>query len=562
MSIRDAATISEGTEFNADVCIIGSGAAGITIARQLNGTRLSVILLEAGALERDVAVERDAFEIDQIGIPWRNPIPDRGRWFGGSTNLWYGRIALPDPIDFERRPWVRYSGWPLSLDELTPWLHEAANILDVRHFDKMNIEHWRDCPTVSTFTAEGRANVGTFFWAEGMSVGPRHHRLLEQSRNVQLLLNATATELIPDDSASAVAALAVCGTPLNRFTVRATTYVLAAGGLENPRLLLASTRGCTTGLGNAYDQVGRYYMDHPRGEGLAQVGLQNLTNSQTQRVLMLGETARTRYGKAQLRVKFSRDMQREEQLLNHALHANLSSEMHESTGYRSAKRLWQRLRGNELETERSIGEDLSASVRTAPGLVAFGARRIMGMARPTKLWLIDQMEQEPDPSSRVTVNPGQRDRFSLPRLSLDWRISEATYRSQRRMHLLVKDILGRAGITEFYSEVLDRPDERPNLWDMKHPMGTTRMAKSPREGVVDPDCRVHGVRNLYVTGSSVFPTGGHFNPTLLIVALAARLADHIAHASTFNGMVHERRAPPLSMNSAAGVRSEGSSRFG
>lgn len=546
MSIRDAAAISEGTEFNTDVCIIGGGAAGITIARRLNGTNLNVILLEAGALVRDVAAEQDTFDVDQIGIPWRNPIPDRGRWFGGSTNLWYGRIALPDPIDFERRPWVRYSGWPLTLDELTPWLREAASILDVRHFDKMNIEHWRDHPTVSTFTAEGRANIGAFFWAEGMFMGPRHRMLLEQSRNIQLLLNATATELLPDDSASAVSALAVCGAPLNKFTIRAKTYVLAAGGLENPRLLLASTRSSTAGLGNACDQVGRYYMDHPRGEGLAQVGLRNLTRSQTQRVVLLGETARTRYGKAQLRVKFPSDMQREEQLLNHSLHANLSSDMHESTGYRSAKRLWQRLIGDEPEMGRTIGEDFSASIKTAPGLVAFGARRIMGMARPTKLWLIDQMEQEPDPSSRVTVNLGQRDRFSLPRLLVDWRISEATYRSQRRMHLLVKDILSRAGINDFHSDVLDRPDEQPDLWDMKHPMGTTRMAKSPREGVVDPDCRVHGIRNLYAAGSSVFPTGGHFNPTLLIVALAARLADHLAQVSSSKDIVRERLATPVS----------------
>jgi choline dehydrogenase-like flavoprotein len=142
----------------------------------------------------------------------------------------------------------------------------------------------------------------------------------------------------------------------------------------------------------------------------------------------------------------------------------------------------------------------------------------------------------------------------LPRLKLDWRVAESTYRSQRRMHELFRDVLERSGITTFRSALLSKPDERPDLLDMKHPMGATRMSTSPREGVVDRDCRVHGVGNLYVAGSSVFPTGGHANPTLLIVALAARLADHIVATS--------RRTPSLSTSNApealanAGSRSD------
>ncbi len=529
MSIHDAATVPPGTELKADVCIIGSGAAGIALAQQLNGTNLDVIVAEAGAFERDVAAERETFAVDHIGIPWRNPIPDRGRWFGGSTNLWYGRIALPDPIDFERRPWVPFSGWPLTYDQLTPWLQVAAGILGVAHFDKMGIEHWRDYPTVSTFMADGRAHLASFLWADGMFMGPRHRQLLTQSPNVRLLMNATATELMPDGTGSAVASLSVSGPAANAFGIKATTYVLAAGGLENPRLLLASNQGAPAGLGNRSDQVGRYYMDHPRGEGLAEVSLKGLSPLQTQNIALLGEKARTRYGKAQLRVTFPVAMQRDEELLNHALHAHIVDDGHDAVGYRSTKRLWQRLRGSQLEPGGSIADDVSAAIRGAPGLVTYGAQRAIGVARPSRMILIDQMEQAPDPFSRVTINPRQRDRYGLPRLTLDWRISDQTYRSQRRMHRLVKDILARTGLSGFKSDILDQPDKQPALWDMKHPMGTTRMAASPKDGVVDAQCRVHDMTNLYIAGSSVFPTGGHANPTLLIVAMAARLADHLKH---------------------------------
>lgn len=527
MTICDATSIPRGVAIDTDICIVGAGAAGLTIARQLNGTKLDVTLLEAGGLERDLATEHETFEVDHIGTPWRNPVPHRGRWFGGSTNLWYGRIAQPNPIDFEKRHWVPHSGWPINLDELSSWLHKSADILEVPNFDKMNIENWRNYPVSEAFTMGGKANLEVFFWAKGLYMGPRQLKWLKGSKNVKVLLNATATELIPTEGASSIASLAVCGPALNGFTIRASAYVLAAGGLENPRLLLASTRGIPAGLGNARDQVGRYYMDHPIAMGLARVGLKGLSDSQVQQVIMLGETERTPFGKAQMRVTFPRQMQREEELLNHSLHANLSSELHESTNYRSAKRIWQRLKGAEVEAGCSLSEDFVNTAKGASGLVALGARRLLGTAGPTKLWLIDQMEQEPDPSSRVIANLSQRDRFSLPRLSLDWRIGKSTYRSQRRMHVLVRDILARIGINDFHSEVLDNPDRTPELWEMNHPMGTTRMTESPHHGVVDTDCRIHGVANVYVAGSSVFPAGGHANPTLLIVALAARLADRL-----------------------------------
>ena len=526
MEFERSAQIPHGSVLTSDVCVIGSGAAGITLAHELNGTALSVLVLEAGGLSQDVAAEEDSFTIDHLGIPYGNAVPTRGRWYGGSTNLWFGRIALPDAIDFEQRPWVPFSGWPLGYEEIQPWLQKAATILDVPHFDKIRIDRWPSNPTIETFVQHGGAELEVFLWAEGMFMGPRHREVIRGSENVRLLLDSTAIELMPNDNSTLVETVAVAGRAGNRFTVKATTFVLAAGGLENPRLLLASRTRAPGGIGNAEDLVGRFYMDHPRGEGLARVDLRGLTREQLNRVSLLGEKSRSQYGKVQLRLTFPARMQRDEQLLNHSLHAHLVSDIHTSPGFLAAKRLVARVKGSRQPGSHLAG-DLAAALRGTPAVLRFAVQKALGAMTPTELIVIDQMEQEPDPTSRITIDPRRTDAYGLPKVLLDWRVGASTYRSQRRMHGLFKDILEKVGIRTFRSEVLDRPNETPRIVEMKHPSGTTRMHASPKQGVVDGDGRVHDVQNLYVAGTSIFPTVGHANPTLLIVALAARLAEHL-----------------------------------
>src|SRR5690606_33941092 len=141
--------------------------------------------------------------------------------------------------DFEVRPWVRHSGWPLRRRDLEPWLERVAHILDVPHFDRIHIESWPAHPTIRTFIDEGQARLGVFLWADGMFMGKQHRAALAASRNVRVLLDATATELVPSEDGQGIESLVVRGPSGAAFTVRARVYVLAAGGLENPRLLLA-----------------------------------------------------------------------------------------------------------------------------------------------------------------------------------------------------------------------------------------------------------------------------------------------------------------------------------
>jgi len=529
MAVGGAADVPRADTLTADVCIIGGGAAGLTLAADLDGGAHSVVVLEAGGAHRERAVEEDTFAVEHFGEPWRNPEPARGRSFGGSANLWFGRLAAPQPIDFDSRPWVPASGWPIERATLTPWLREAAHRLRSPAAEHLDIDRWPSHPTIETFHRRDDTDLAVFAWAGEPDVGGTTRPTLERSTTVRVLLDATVTALVAHQDGRALDHVEVARPDGGRFTVTARAYVLAAGGLENPRLLLASTATGERGLGNDHDLVGRYYMDHPRGEGSAVVDLHGCSDEQLERVRFLGERTPSPVGPVQFGVTFSARKQRDEGLLNHVVHGHLASDEQTSAGHQAARSLLKRVRRRDGDFGPWT-DDVVAVVRDSPALARLAARKLTGRVRPTQLIVIDQMEQEPDRDSRVTVDHRKPDRFGLPRVGVDWHIGESTYRSQTVMHETLRRTLAGVGLTSFRSRVLDCPDEPRELWDMKHPSGTTRMATSPTAGVVDADGRVHGLANLYIVGSSTFPTVGHFNPTLTILALTLRLGDHLRRA--------------------------------
>lgn len=516
----------------ADVCIIGAGAAGLALAADLDGSDQQVLVLEAGGATRDLTLEAEAFEVDLVGEPWRNPEPARGRMFGGSTSLWFGRLAIPQPIDFEQRSWVPHSGWPIAYDTLSPFLAAATRLVSGPAVEDFDISRWPATNrTVDTFRGQDDTDLAVFMWAGEPDVGVLTRPALERSRNVRVVLDATVTELVPDSEHRRIERVEARRPDGRTVTITARRVVLAAGGLENPRLLLASTTGRERGLGNEHDLVGRFFMDHPRGQATATVELRDCTPDQIDRVRFMNERTPSPAGPVQLGVTFSVRKQEAEGLLNHVAHAHLSSDAQQSDGYHAVRRLLDRARRRGGGDRRPTGPDVMATLRDAPTLARFALAKARHRVHPTRLLLIDQMEQEPDPDSRVTLDHRSLDRFGLPRLRVDWRIGESTYRSQRVMHETIRDTLARHGLTAFRSDVLDHPERPPELWDMKHPSGTTRMSTDAATGVVDGDGRVHGIANLYVLGSSTFPTVGHHNPTLLILALALRLGAHLRGTS-------------------------------
>jgi len=260
--LDDASAVPAGSELTADVCIVGAGPAGITLARELAARDLDVVLLEAGGEKHEEASQelyRGEEGCDLLGPDAYYLLAGRARVLGGTTLHWHGWCRPMDPLDFEARPWVEDSGWPLHRDELTPFYRRAARLLGLSDFDDA-ADRGR-APTPPLLAGSGRFET-TFYHLRATRFGRAFRRELQAAPRIRTLLHAAAVELETDPSATRVERVAVGGPDGRRFAVRAPRVVLAAGGIENARLLLLSDRVAAGGLGNAHDLVGRCFMEH------------------------------------------------------------------------------------------------------------------------------------------------------------------------------------------------------------------------------------------------------------------------------------------------------------
>lgn len=531
-------------DLHCDICIVGAGAAGITLALDLIGTQQKVLVVDAGALHGK-QTDQSLYEGEVVGSRHALPHMYRHRRLGGSTAIWGGRCIPYDPIDFERRHYVSMSGWPFGAEELGRHYQRAQEILEAGAFDYTAstaiseddlIEGFRD-PSVLTQSLE-RFSLPTNFWRE-------YRHKIAASPNVQVVANATAIRLRrgSGDSLEALACVAPDGTP---FEVRAKTFVLAVGGLETVRLLGFSELGDQSGM------LGRTYMCH------VESNLGELRLAPHDRPIKHG-FERTRDGVyARRRFTLAPERQRELRVMNVAIRPHHPSVGDPSHGHPvlSAMFLAKRFIIPEYARRFAAAEQvggkptqgmtlLTAHLRNiilgAPRLAAFTAdwthrrylsrRRLPYVALPSAAGIFPldlNAEQEPNLDSRVTLTE-QLDRHGVPRLRVDWRLTELDYQTVAVALRELRAALRRTGCGDvaFDDESLDE-QIRENVKPVGgHHIGTARISTDPKRGVVDADCRVHGVPNLYVAGSATFPTSSHANPTLTIVALALRLGEHI-----------------------------------
>lgn len=532
MTLIDARTLETGTRLEADVAIVGAGAAGTTVATALERAGFRVLLIESGGLEPDEEVQA-LYEMEEVGYPLRPQHMPRARYYGGSCNLWAGRCMRLHPMDFEDRPWVADGAWPIGPEEIERHLPEAARILDlptIEHFDLGPHAH-RLTETENRLVGAAGLTPTISLWAPKPQRFRGTLRHLERSERVTLIHDASVTGLHLDEPGRRIEQLGAQTLDGRRLEIRARHIVLAAGGLETPRLLLASNDRRRQGIGNDHDLVGRFFMDHPR----TAYGRAHMAPGKRLR-MMRGWPLKD--GKVQLGLGVSPERQAEEGLLNHYLTLEEVHSDYVVRGYQQTVEM-----GKVLLRRGHAGSRLDlGKVRDAKQLKDFiyllspkeilphGLWRAMTVARhalpqrakPRTFAVVYFCEQPPVPESRVALGH-EVDRLGLPRLVFDWRIPESVDRSLKRLEALLGRTLEETGIGR-----LEPGEGRPSYTDASHHMGTTRMSTDPRRGVVDPDGRVHDVDNLFIAGSGVFPSAGHANPTLTIVALALRLADHLA----------------------------------
>jgi choline dehydrogenase-like flavoprotein len=543
--LMDARRVASGDVIEAELCVLGGGPAGLTLASELSGSGLRVCVLESGGVEFDAGLQ-DLSDATNHGSELSSLRHMRRRQLGGNSNAW--NIQLPngelgvryaplDAYDLEPRSWLASSGWPFTADELEPYYRRAHAICGLGPV-AYDARSWEDTHA-PRLPLDERQLVSRVF-----RFGPRDaffgalRRRLECAEDVQLLVHATALELLTDDSGQRVERVKVASVPGHHLYVRAQRFALCLGGLENARLLLLSNRQHPAGLGNQHDLVGRYFMDHPlvdaglftpRDRGLfARASLYDLRVVQGEPVMG--------------RLALSESLMRDQQLLNATAYLFPRPSPRRAAAVHAIGLLKDPLRAGELPKRplRSLlriaaGLDyvLHAAYlqRTAGQAVLHGFARggwsqLTGqLGRFQGFRVLLQTEQSPDRENRLWLGE-QRDRFGARKLELFWRWSDDDRRRIARMQSLLADALAPLG-----KLVLNKArDGLPELSlpaGLAHHMGTTRMHRDARHGVVDENGQVHAVDNLFVAGSSLFPTGGYANPTLTIVALSARLADHL-----------------------------------
>ena len=546
--IRDANTIGAGSTEQCDVCIVGAGAAGITLALQFLRADLRVLVLESGRELPDPATQ--ALYEAEIADPALHSPGDRYRvrQFGGSTTIWGGRCVPFDAFDFASRPWVTDHSWPIDRADIARHYPAANALCEAGEYiyDAAHAVPGGMRPVIRGFTPAHFSTDGIERFSCPTNFADRYRRRLDTSRSVEILLGANCTELLTDADGGRVERLQVRTLSGVAFTVAARQVVLATGGLEIPRLLLASRAVHTQGLGNAHDQVGRYYMCHMAGTlGALQLNVPPGDVWHGYEVADDGTYCRRRLA---LRPETQRELGLTSTVMR--LHfPSIVDPAHRTAALSAlylAKPFISHEYGKRLAEEGPfrLGRWLrhAGNVARDPfGLAAFmlhwvrrrtlSARKFPSVvvpARANRFSLDYHAEQQPNPDSRVTLTH-ETDALGMPKLRIDWRYGEIDVRTAvETLRLLREDLAAWGhGRLDFRQDEVATELLRHGAYGGHH-IGTARMGASPATSVVDGDCAVHGVRNLYVAGSAAFATSSQANPTLTIVALALRLAEHVA----------------------------------
>jgi choline dehydrogenase-like flavoprotein len=500
----DARSLENNTLIEGDICIVGAGAAGITLALQFLNSPLKIILLEGGGFDYETAMQ-DLYRGKNAGLPYYSLESARLHYFGGTTGHWAGYCSEYDQIDFIKRAWVPGSGWPLTRNDLEPYYRKAAEILELHTVPP-------DAETMKSsldFDTNGIRNKMWYF-SPPVRFGKKYRDTLVKAANVTLYTYANVTNIITNENISAVTEVTVKNLSGKQHRVRAKKFILACCAVQNARLLLAANNQAKRGLGNDHDLVGRHFMEHLEMNA-ADLFLPAPASLDVYRLQFF-------YTKVRAELALTENKQHELQVLNGTVALDpvaVSEEKEENTD------------------TGTVADDPAASLKGWEKAEKYydSGKYLKEKFNKTKQYMFfTRMEQSPNPSSRVMLDT-EKDSLGVPRVILDWKLSPLEKRSYRK---LIETIgvacgvrgTGRVRLHEWLHDEKDIswPDHVAGGW---HHMGTTRMHENSKEGVVNENCKVHGISNLYIAGSSCFPTAGSANPTYTIVAMTLRLADHL-----------------------------------
>jgi choline dehydrogenase-like flavoprotein len=496
----DARTLASEAVVEADICIVGAGAAGITLARALANDKLRIALFESGGLDFDPETQ-EFYAGENVGRPCPPLDVDRLRYFGGTTNHWSGGCNPFHESDFQ--------DWPFGRRELDPYYRIAQTVCQLGPYSYVATD-WETATSNHIDFGPSARFVTGMYQSNPTRFGEVYRQDLEQSKQVLVYLYANLVEIEATANSAQISGLQFSRLDRKRFSARGRYFVLATGAIENARLLLCSTKSSPNGIGNKFDLVGRYFMDHGVVRDYASILFSDVTSGSFYRFHDVRGQHVSGYFYA------TPETAEKERLPPFCISLTLG---HPDTDLApsSLNAIYQNLKMGRLPPDYSthvgnIYEAVKWKLET-------WKRRLLA-TEPSHFATLYIAGAAPNPESRVTLTDSV-DALGLRRIKLDWRLPSDFDEKMRRAHEILASELGRAGLGRLHVN----PEH--DILNAHHHMGTTRMHREPNHGVVDENCRVHGIENLFIAGSSVFPSYSFDDPTMTIVALALRLADRL-----------------------------------
>jgi choline dehydrogenase-like flavoprotein len=514
-----------------DVCIIGGGAAGITLAREFAGARFKVSLFESGGYRFNHRTQL-LYRAVNCGQTYYDIEFTKQRYFGGATNKWYGRCRPLDAIDFETRPWVKHSGWPFGKKELDPFYFRAHDVCQLRSAN-YDPSFWETDEKKQLALNGTPIESKIFQFSPPTRFASEYVNIFKTAPNIQLFLNSNAVSIALNPEGGRVTHVNFATLAGNKFQVKARLFILAASALEIARLLLVSNDVHSGGIGNQHDLVGRFFMEHPHI--FDAILTTALPDKMARFYKILDYDIKSENLGTVAALGLTENTIRLEKMLN------ASAFFIRRKGYKSDDRYFSKAGVTLTKVMDTFNhtcapgiqffryaKDTIKDIKAVSGIVK---QWLNGLVKPiTCMTIRTQLETAPNPDSRVTLSQ-KKDRLGMNKLRLDWQLTDLDLESYRKFNQILCKGLRMAGIgVRPFKHDLDEYGWPVSMVAGKHHMGTTRMHQDPKKGVLNADCKVHGVANLYVAGSSIFPTSGQANPMLTLVALAIRLADHVKQA--------------------------------
>ena len=508
MSLNTAKNTNFPQGIECTVCIVGTGPAGAFLAVELAEQGHDVLIIDSGTDEPDVDIQKSISSVSiEGGASLRFGF---SRQFGGASNLWAGRVAPMEVNDFTK--------WPINFDDIKSFYAKAAKIMGIPFQEMWSDSQYNKKEQLTAFV-ETLKSVGLeekkFVWNNPAF---RTAQFLNESKkkhtNLKIILGLHLKEL--QEQANRIKFASVVCDDGKEFKIKSKYFVLAAGGLEIPRILLNSNSKSATGIGNKYGIVGKYLQTHPK----ADIGILKLNkNIKTNHPLFIDQQQASvgrRYG-----VGFSKGMLTRVGQLNHYVQLTAMTEYQLQNFFNSAK-------NSQLLSSRIIKKNRYLNSRmTKLGLRIFDSiSRLSNLQRKAKYFVVRGFfDQNPSLENKVELS-NEKDCHGALKINIKWKLSSEDKLSIRKFTSELKENFEKTGLGDFESKLIEDVDYSI-IGIHSHFIGTTAMGNNPKISVVDPNCKVHDIDNLFISGPSVFTTGGYANPFFTIAALSLRLADHL-----------------------------------